>query len=216
MTASGSNRTAASMGAALVRAWAAAGVDLQLLEKKDSEQAYEAPMHVGATGIALIAFFRLKVEKMGHGYFEFGLQLSWPRAHALRNQVRPPRSFGGAPSKATPSIATLSIVRESAVFPRTTPILFDALTPSDVGQIFDENRDSYLQRAVPKLKPLCSPERLCESLQGQDWRETLFMPTWMAPVVFAAAGDEAALNAWGRTNEGEAELVEALRRFVTS
>jgi hypothetical protein len=199
-----------------VRAWAAAGVDLQLLEKNDYDQAYEAPVHVGAAGIALIAFFRLKVEKMGHGYFEFGLQLSWPRAHALRNRVRPPRSFGGAPSKATPSIATLSFVRELAVFPRTTPILFDALATSDADQVFEENRDSYLLRAVPKLKSLCSPERLCEALQVQGWREALFMPTWMAPVVFAAAGDEAALDVWARENEGEAELVEALRRFVAS
>lgn len=204
-------RTAASLSDALLDTWASRGFELRPIEKKGAERVYERAVYAGTDDVALIAYFRLKVDKTGCGFFEFGLQLSWPRLHALRSRVKPPRFPESATSKATPSIATTSIVREPGVFSRTTPILFDALTSENLDQVLVENRDAYLERAVPKLRHLCSPEGLCQLLRRPDWRETLFMPAWMVPVVFAAAGDEASLSEWARSNEGEVELLHALR-----
>jgi hypothetical protein len=205
---------------ALVSTWRAKGFDLQLIEKKGAERAYETCLHKGSHDIALIAFFRVKLEKGGGGYFEFGLQLSWPTAEEIRNRVRPPRLKPSGPTSGTPCIATLSVVRSSEAFGKTTPVVFDGLSIGDAERLFADNRDSYLLRAIPRSLFLCSPEGLCAALQRDDWQTVLFLPPWVVPIVFAAAGAEKALTAWGQSDAvhapGGADLLQALRELMAS
>ena len=202
----------------LVSSWSDKGFELKLIDTQANERSYEVCLHKGSNDIALSAFFRIQIKKPGQGYFEFGLQLSWPAVEAIRNSLRPPRQKTAKPTMATPAIATLSVVRSPETFNRTTPIVFDALSKGDAEQIFGENRDAYLLRAVPDCISLCSAKGLCAELQRDDWQSTLFLPPWVVPIVFAVGGDESALHAWEQSDAnrdpGNADLLTFLHSAV--
>lgn len=216
MSNSDSFPTVLLAGKALVQTWLNQGVELRTIERRKSFRGYEATLHMGEDGIAAVIHFRLKVEQLGRGFFEFGLSLYWPRAYEIRMQVRPPRTPTGALLEDVFPISTLAMTRDSKVFSATSPILFDGATQDDFRKVFEDNRDSFIAHALPRVKDVCSPEGLCRALQGERWIDLFDMHHWMVPMVFAAANAQSLLDAWARENEADDEMMQAIQRAAQS
>lgn len=192
---------------ALIDAWARRSIALEILNERPNEVSLEAPVHGGMDGILLIAFFNLKIAPSGHGYMEFGLQLTWPRAREMFLQLRPRKTSIPSASTARPAIATLPICRDPSIFPRTTPILLKGST-EDWMQLFEENRDAYLHRAIPRVSHLCEPQQLVRELQKEDRQQTISVLPVMLPVLATAA---AAAAGSGNHDQLPSEAQQPLR-----